>query len=156
VAITAGVIAALTAIALVFTLVVLPRMDSTSSSTTRQVTTPGTDGDGTGQGADDDVITDTANAQVPSPGNLNGTYKADGSSVTFTWTNPDPQDGDSYAWTLVQDDAADQSAQTTTTQEPEVTVNAQDGSQTCIQVSIVRKGRQMSVSPAIACAAKPQ
>ena len=102
------------------------------------------------------MITDTANAQIPSPENLNGTYAADGSSVTFTWTNPDPQSGDTYAWAIVQGSNTDQSAQTVTTSDSTVTVNAQEGSQTCIQVSIVRKNRQMSVSPAIACAAKPQ
>lgn len=56
----------------------------------------------------------------------------------------------------MQGSNTDQSAQTVTTSDPTVTVNAQEGSQTCIQVSIVRKNRQMSVSPAIACAAKPQ
>ena len=74
----------------------------------------------------DDVITDTANAQIPSPENLNGTYAADGSSVTFTWTNPDPQSGDTYAWAIVQGSNTDQSAQTVTTSDPTVTVNAQE------------------------------
>lgn len=69
--------------------------------------------------------------------------------MTFTWTNPDPQSGDTYAWAIVQGSNTDQSAQTVTTSDPTVTVNAQEGSQTCIQVSIVRKNRQMSVSPAI-------
>lgn len=156
VGITVGILAAITAAALIFAFVVVPRMDSATGSDTKQVATPGTKDDDNNRNNQDDVITDTANAQIPSPENLNGTYAADGSSVTFTWTNPDPQSGDTYAWAIVQGSNTDQSAQTVTTSDPTVTVNAQEGSQTCIQVSIVRKNRQMSVSPAIACAAKPQ
>lgn len=156
VGITVGILAAITAAALIFAFVVVPRMDSATGSDTKQVATPGTKDDDNNRNNQDDVITDTANAQIPSPENLNGTYAADGSSVTFTWTNPDPQSGDTYTWAIVQGSNTDQSAQTVTTSDPTVTVNAQEGSQTCIQVSIVRKNRQMSVSPAIACAAKPQ
>ena len=156
VGITVGILAAITAAALIFAFVVVPRMDSATGSDTKQVATPGTKDDDNNRNNQDDVITDTANAQIPSPENLNGTYAADGSSVTFTWTNPDPQSGDTYAWAIAQGSNTDQSAQTVTTSDPTVTVNAQEGSQTCIQVSIVRKNRQMSVSPAIACAAKPQ
>ena len=155
VGITVGILAAITAAALIFAFVVVPRMDSATGSDTKQVATPGTKDDDNNRNNQDDVITDTANAQIPSPENLNGTYAADGSSVTFAWTNPDPQSGDTYAWAIVQGSNTDQSAQTVTTSDPTVTVNAQEGSQTCIQVSIVRKNRQMSVSPAIACAAKP-
>ena len=156
VGIIVGILAAITAAALIFAFVVVPRMDSATGSDTKQVATPGTKDDDNNRNNQDDVITDTANAQIPSPENLNGTYAADGSSVTFTWTNPDPQSGDTYAWAIVQGSNTDQSAQTVTTSDPTVTVNAQEGSQTCIQVSIVRKNRQMSGSPAIACAAKPQ
>ena len=156
VGITVGILAAITAAAQIFAFVVVPRMDSATGSDTKQVATPRTKDDDNNRNNQDDVITDTANAQIPSPENLNGTYAADGSSVTFTWTNPDPQSGDTYAWAIVQGSNTDQSAQTVTTSDPTVTVNAQEGSQTCIQVSIVRKNRQMSVSPAIACASKPQ
>ena len=55
----------------------------------------------------------------------------------------------------MQGSNTDQSAQTVTTSDPTVTVNAQEGSQTCIQVSLIRADRQMSQNPAIACAAKP-
>ena len=142
VGITVGILAAITAAALIFAFVVVPRMDSATGSDTKQVATPGTKDDDNNRNNQDDVITDTANAQIPSPENLNGTYAADGSSVTFTWTNPDPQSGDTYAWAIVQGSNTDQSAQTVTTSDPTVTVNAQEGSQTCIQVSIVRKNRQ--------------
>lgn len=98
VGITVGILAAITAAALIFAFVVVPRMDSATGSDTKQVATPGTKDDDNNRNNQDDVITDTANAQIPSPENLNGTYAADGSSVTFTWTNPDPQSGDTYAW----------------------------------------------------------
>ena len=127
VGITVGILAAITAAALIFAFVVVPRMDSATGSDTKQVATPGTKDDDNNRNNQDDVITDTANAQIPSPENLNGTYAADGSSVTFTWTNPDPQSGDTYAWAIVQGSNTDQSAQTVTTSDPTVTVNAQEG-----------------------------
>ena len=114
VGITVGILAAITAAALIFAFVVVPRMDSATGSDTKQVATPGTKDDDNNRNNQDDVITDTANAQIPSPENLNGTYAADGSSVTFTWTNPDPQSGDTYAWAIVQGSNTDQSAQTVT------------------------------------------
>ena len=126
VGITVGILAAITAAALIFAFVVVPRMDSATGSDTKQVATPGTKDDDNNRNNQDDVITDTANAQIPSPENLNGTYAADGSSVTFTWTNPDPQSGDTYAWAIVQGSNTDQSAQTVTTSDPTVTVNAQE------------------------------
>ena len=86
VGITVGILAAITAAALIFAFVVVPRMDSATGSDTKQVATPGTKDDDNNRNNQDDVITDTANAQIPSPENLNGTYAADGSSVTFTWT----------------------------------------------------------------------
>lgn len=116
--ITVGILAAITAAALIFAFVVVPRMDSATGSDTKQVATPGTKDDDNNRNNQDDVITDTANAQIPSPENLNGTYAADGSSVTFTWTNPDPQSGDTYAWAIVQGSNTDQSAQTVTTSDP--------------------------------------
>ena len=81
VGITVGILAAITAAALIFAFVVVPRMDSATGSDTKQVATPGTKDDDNNRNNQDDVITDTANAQIPSPENLNGTYAADGSSV---------------------------------------------------------------------------
>lgn len=157
VAIATTVIAVLAAIGLTFAFVVLPRMDSAVGPGSRELMAPGTDGnDDAKSGQGDDAITGTSNAPVPSPENVTGSYSTDGSSVTFTWTNPDPQNGDAYAWSVMEGSAADQSAKTTTTTQTQVTVDAQEGSQTCIQVSIVRENRQMSANPSIACAAKPQ
>lgn len=103
----------------------------------------------------EDTVTGTANGQIPSPQNLSGQYAVDGSSVTFTWTNPSPQQGDSYAWSFVQNDASDIGAQATITSATSISVAPQDGAQTCIQVSIIRSDRHMSANPAIACAVRP-
>ncbi|PJM78697.1 serine/threonine-protein kinase [Bifidobacterium scaligerum] len=155
-AIATAVAAAIVAVALVFVYGVLPRLDSTSGAETKQLAGAGTQDNDNTLNQQDDTVTGTDDATVPSPEHLTGTYAADGSSVTFTWTNPDQQQGDSYAWALVQGDGTDQSTQTTTTSDTTVTVDPQDGQQTCIQVSIVRKNHQMSATPTIGCAAKPQ
>lgn len=64
-------------------------------------------------------------------------WAADGSSVTFSWTNPDPQDGDVYYWARAESPAARQ-----VVDEPEVTVDAvTPGSRVCINVEVGRAGR---------------
>ena len=149
-AIVVSAVAAITAVALVFAYVILPNMDSASDNSSVQIKTPGThdqDND-----SPDSAITTSS---VPSVENLAGSYSADGSSVQFTWVNPDPQDGDSYAWSLVGDAGVDPNAQGTTTTDTRISIKPADGSQTCIQVSLIRADRQMSQNPAIACAAKP-
>lgn len=149
-AIVVSAVAAITAVALVFAYVILPNMDSASDNSSVQIKTPGThdqDND-----SPDSAITTSS---VPSVENLAGSYSADDGSVQFTWVNPDPQDGDSYAWSLVGDAGVDPNAQGTTTTDTRISIKPADGSQTCIQVSLIRADRQMSQNPAIACAAKP-
>lgn len=149
-AIVVSAVAAITAVASVFAYVILPNMDSASDNSSVQIENPGThdqDND-----SPDSAITTSS---VPSVENLAGSYSADGSSVQFTWVNPDPQDGDSYAWSLVGDAGVDPNAQGTTTTDTHISIKPADGSQTCIQVSLIRADRQMSQNPAIACAAKP-
>lgn len=116
---------------------------------------PGTNVPDNSNSRADDSVTDTAHGKIPSPQNLSGQYAVDGSSVTFTWTNPSPQRGDSYAWSFVQNDASDIGSQATVTSETSVSVTPQEGFQTCIQVSIIRSDRHMSENPAIACAVRP-
>ncbi|MBF0686906.1 MAG: serine/threonine protein kinase [Cellulomonas sp.] len=93
--------------------------------------------------------TGPAAAPVPAPHSLDGTRAADG-SVTFTWQNPDPQDGDRYLWGVL-----------TATGEPtlvlvddeRVTVPAEQATgEVCIEVSIVRADRSRSARPAQGCA----
>ncbi len=71
---------------------------------------------------------------VPSPADLAGTVS--GGTATFTWTNPEPQDGDLYIWypyTLSGDGASD------SVEVPSVTLPADPSGTTCIAVQIVRK-----------------
>lgn len=148
VAIGASIAAAAAIIVTIIALVALPRMDRVDAANT-SVDTPGT-GQGSGQ---DDAGSALETASVPTPENLTGTYSADGSTVTFTWTNPQPYEGDSYAWAPVGGDAASTSVETRIVDDTTVTVDAAKTGQTCIQVSIVRSDRSMSADPAIACAA---
>jgi hypothetical protein len=47
-------------------------------------------------GGDSAIIKDT----VPTPVDGLATPSADGTTVTFTWANPDPQDGDTFRYAL--------------------------------------------------------
>ena len=104
--------------------------------------------------AEDDPDSAITSGSVPSVQDLTGEYTADG-KVRFTWVNPSPKDGDSYAWSLVGDSGTDPNAQGTTTESTRIEIDPADGAQTCVQVSLVRADRQMSENPMIACAAKP-
>lgn len=89
-------------------------------------------------------------AAVPAPADLTGARLADG-SVVFTWTNPEPVDGDSYLWGVL---AATGEPVLELVAEPTVTVPAAaaTGSPVCVQVSIVRADRGASARPAEGCA----
>lgn len=146
-------VAAITVVALVFAFIVAPRMDSVSDNGHARIS-PTTKGYGNGgTGTDDDEDDDIATTVVPSVENLAGQYNGD--KVNFTWVNPDPKKGDSYAWSIVGDSGTSTNAQAATTEDTQVEVPAGDGTQTCIQVSLIRADRRMSQNPTIACAAKP-
>ena len=146
--ITAVVAAVLAVVGIVFATVILPNIDR-SQHTTAAVVNPGMNG-ATSDGEDSDV-TDGGGTAVPSPVELSGAYAGD--DVKFTWSNPDPQDGDKYAWSVINNgDSASTGAQLT--DDTSVSVPASDGAQTCIQVSIVRQDRRMSSTPATVCAVK--
>lgn len=91
---------------------------------------------------------ETVVGTVPAPADLTGTRATDG-SVTFTWTNPDQEDGDTYLW-----------GRRTATGEPSlelvagtrVTVEAAPDEEVCVEVSIVRADRRASAVPAEGCA----
>lgn len=85
---------------------------------------------------------------VPAPEDLTGVRTADG-SVVFSWTNPDPRDGDRYVWSEVR---AGEATPVRPVDEPTVTVvpSGPDG-QVCIEVSIVRSDRRASTTPAVGC-----
>lgn len=70
---------------------------------------------------------------VPAPGVPEGVVS--GGEVTFTWTNPDPQEGDRYIWypvTLAGE------GQAVSVDQPTATLPADAGGTTCIEVQIVR------------------
>ena len=87
-----------------------------------------------------DVITDA----VPRVTELVGTRS--GTSVTFTWENPSPEEGDSYIWQLVD---LSGSAEAATIPDPTVTIEASAG-QTCLDV-ILRRGDGRSSEPVRGC-----
>nr|WP_297428598.1 serine/threonine-protein kinase [uncultured Actinotalea sp.] len=87
---------------------------------------------------------------VPAPTDLTGTA-VDGDAVVFTWTNPEPEDGDRYVWGLV---VPGQEATLEPVDEPTVTVPAatEGVERTCVEVTIVRVDGRASTRPAVACA----
>lgn len=143
--VTAVVVAALAVLGIVFAAVILPNLDHSGDTRTATVVNPGMNG--TSGGDDDDDVTTT----VPSPIELSGAYEGD--TVKFTWSNPDPQDGDRYAWSIINGADSGQ-ANAKLIEGTSVEVPASDGAQTCIQVSIVRQDRRMSSTPATTCAVK--
>ena len=85
---------------------------------------------------------------VPTPQDLVGTPTADG--TVFTWTNPDPQEGDRYLWSEVR---AGQVSAKQAVAEPTVTVIPEvPGSEVCVEVAVVRTDGRFSTTPAVACA----
>jgi eukaryotic-like serine/threonine-protein kinase len=83
-----------------------------------------------------DLPVDNLDGVVPPVADLAGVVNPDG-TVTFTWSSPDVQDGDSYAWRQPQplEDPPFQQVD-----EPTKTVPAAASGQTCIEVVIVRDG----------------
>lgn len=148
-AVTVAAAAAVVVMALAFVTVVMPNMDAASDNSKVQVQNHGAQNH-----AEDDPDSAITSGSVPSVQDLTGEYTADG-KVRFTWVNPSPKDGDSYAWSLVGDSGTDPNAQGTTTESTRIEIDPADGAQTCVQVSLVRADRQMSENPMIACAAKP-
>ena len=79
---------------------------------------------------------------VPAPENLAGAVTADG--AVFTWTNPDPEDGDVYLWGVVTrvDNDPDLQRATATT----VTVPVDPSGTTCITVILSRANGRASAA----------
>jgi len=76
---------------------------------------------------------------VPAVADLTGTVEGD--TVTFTWRNAEPEDGDTYLWAvqrLGEDPRMESTDQTT------VTVPVEPGGRTCVEVTLVRADRQSS------------
>ncbi len=84
---------------------------------------------------------------VPAPADLVGRRTAGG--VEFTWTNPDPAEGDQYLWGVR---TATGGGELELVGERRVSVPASADETVCVEVSIVRANRASSASPAEACA----
>lgn len=78
-------------------------------------------------------------AVVPAPTDIVGAPTAEG--VTFTWTNPAPEDGDQYLWGVARLDGDPDFDSTT---EPTVTVTADPSGKTCLTVILVRENGRPS------------
>lgn len=91
------------------------------------------------------------NGTVPDVEGLKGTIAADG-EATFTWTNPQPKDGDTYKWKVYTIGGGEGQFQAIA--QPPVRVRPNPTGQTCIQVMIVRTDGAFSPMEAgsIACA----
>ncbi|PFG42146.1 serine/threonine protein kinase [Isoptericola jiangsuensis] len=82
---------------------------------------------------------------VPAVRELSGEVQGD--EVVFTWTNPEPQDGDAYGWRVP---TIGEGTPYTTVPDPTVTVPRADAGETCVEVVVIRSGAG-SFEPKIAC-----
>lgn len=76
---------------------------------------------------------------VPQPADLVGTL--DEETATFTWSNPEPEPGDSYLWRMV---SVLETGDLERLAEPAVDVPAPGGEQVCIEVSLRRDSGRTS------------
>ncbi len=81
---------------------------------------------------------------VPAPTQVQGTLTSDG--VVFTWTNPEPKDGDGYLWAPVEMGGERQRERI---EVPSVTVPV-TGERVCVNVYVVRSDGRAS-APAEGC-----
>ncbi|GAA1715901.1 hypothetical protein GCM10009809_10050 [Isoptericola hypogeus] len=106
-------------------------------------------------GASTQAVTDAGDDPEPPSDNLGGLVpavtdlkgKAKGDDVVFTWTNPEPQDGDTYGWREPQ---ALEEGHYQQVSKPTVTVPRVSGDDTCVEVVIVRSGA-FSIEPKGMC-----
>ena len=86
---------------------------------------------------DEPAPQDVISGIVPPVDDLTGTRSGD--TVTFTWSNPSPEEGDSYIWAEV---TLDGTMQAQTTEKTTVTLEGSHPGRTCIEVSLVRADRR--------------
>ncbi len=85
--------------------------------------------------------------QVPTPADLEGEIQGD--SVFFTWTNPEPEDGDMYLW---GEQVAGEAVAMETTEDTSVHIPYIEGETVCIEVLVRRADGRASAEPAVGCA----
>lgn len=83
---------------------------------------------------------------VPQPDELVGSN--DGGIVAFTWTNPEPEEGDTYIWYEV---TLDGPGETQIVEQPEVALEGARTGRTCIEVLIKRVDGRSSSEPVRGC-----
>ncbi|MGN7978303.1 serine/threonine-protein kinase [Microbacterium sp. 22195] len=83
---------------------------------------------------------------VPNVADLKGT--SDAGVVTFTWTNPDPEKGDSYIW---YEYTLDGPGTLQTTEKTSVTLDGARTGATCVEVLIKRADGRSSPDPVRGC-----
>ncbi len=81
---------------------------------------------------------------------VDATAAADGTSVTFSWSNPDPMEGDAYIWQRTDGAAAHDRFSTA---DMEVTIDdVTSGTTVCVNVWIRRDdGGKLSADPMAEC-----
>ena len=95
------------------------------------------------------ATSDIVTTGVPTPESVSVTPIGDGSSVTFAWSNPEPEDGDSFMWRRTGSTADDTPKNTT---EPTLTLDSlTPNSQVCIEVTIRRSSGKVSGDPLEMC-----
>lgn len=88
---------------------------------------------------------DLASDLVPAPTDLTASV-TDG-TATFTWTNPDPEPGDSFLWRTV---SVLETGELERVAEPSVAVEAPDGAQVCVEV-VLRRDTGRTSEPVRGC-----
>jgi hypothetical protein len=87
---------------------------------------------------------------VPSPEAVSVTPNADGTSFTFTWGNPEPEEGDRYIWRRSDGSGT----QPVATESDTVTIDGvTNGDQVCIEIELRRSSGKTSTEPLEMCSA---
>jgi hypothetical protein len=82
---------------------------------------------------------------VPSPVDGVVTVSPEGTEYSFTWSNPDPKDGDQYVWQQVGEDGRHP------TDQPAAVITDELGTNVCVQVTILRENGAESPAPLKVC-----
>ncbi|MEV4991517.1 serine/threonine-protein kinase [Pseudarthrobacter sp. LMD1-1-1.1] len=87
-----------------------------------------------------------AGGSVPAVTALTG--KVEGQKVVFSWSDPDPKEGDSYLWRTVEQGSSSPLAEIS---GPTVTVPAASSGRTCVEVLLRRSSGRTSDEPSLGC-----
>lgn len=92
---------------------------------------------------------DLVTVGVPTPDAVSVTPNADGTSFTFTWGNPEPEEGDRYQW--LRSDQADAGPPASTEAESVTIDGVTNGDRVCIEVVLRRSSGKLSTEPLEMC-----